>query len=232
MLHNTAKEFLLQAKRGNTALVIDGLYFAGWQAGQVFSFQDAFLYLSFFGASEKLVRSGLNDPLFQRQGRRSASYTLPSPEYVLNELKLHETPFRDELTGDAFASLAAYRKALHQRFLERAPGDYSRKLLSNRLGVSRITTLNYEAQINSAGEYKVYVEPQFSYTRITHKNIGSLPLQASPVKGCMWLEKHTAPNVIPQKAPLVRVVALEWIKAGHEVYLTKQLTNYYQIVAA
>ena len=232
MLHNTAREYLLQAKRGNTALVLDGLYFAGWQPGEIFSFQDAYEYLSFFGASEKLVRSGLNDPLFQRQGRRSASYTLPSPEYVLNELKLLETPFKDELTGDAFASLAAYRKELHQRFLERAPGDYSRKLLSDRLGVSRVTTLNYEAVINKAGKVKVYVEPQFSYTRITHKNIGSLPLQASPIKGCMWLEKHSAPNVIPQKAPLVRVVALDWIKAGHEVYLTKQLTNYYQIVAA
>lgn len=232
MLHNTAREFLLQSKRGNTALVIDGLLYAGWQPGEIFSFQDAYEYLSFFGASEKLVRSGLNDPLFKRVGRRSASYTLPSPEYVLNELKLLERPFKDELSGDAFASLAAYRKALHQRFLERAPGDYSRKLLSNRLGVSRITTMNYEAAINSAGDVRVYVEPQFSYTRITHKNIGSLPLQASPVKGSMWLEKHTAPNVIPQKAPLVRVVALEWIKAGHEVYLTKQLTNYYQIVAA
>jgi len=232
MLHNTSREYLLQAKRGNTALVIDGLLFAGWQPGEIFSYQDAYEYLSFFGASEKLIRSGLNDPLFQRQGRRSASYTLPSPEYVLSELKLLESPFKDELTGAAFASLAAYRRELHHRFLERAPGDYSRKLLSNRLGVSRITTLNYEAQINASGEFKVYVEPQFSYTRITHKNIGSLPLQASPTKGCMWLEKHTAPNVIPQKAPLVRVVALEWIKAGHEVYLTKQLTNYYQIVAA
>lgn len=232
MLHNTSREYLLQAKRGNTALVLDGLYFAGWQPGEIFSYQDAYEYLSFFGASEKLVRSGLNDPLFQRQGRRSASYTLPSPEYVLNELNLLETPFKDELTGEAFASLAAYRRELHQRFLERAPGDYSRKLLSDRLGVSRVTTLNYEAVINKAGKVKVYVEPQFSYTRITHKNIGSLPLQASPIKGCMWLEKHTAPNVIPQKAPLVRVVALEWIKAGHEVYLTKQLTNYYQIVAA
>lgn len=232
MLHNTSREYLLQAKRGNTALILDGLYFAGWQPGEIFSYQDAYEYLSFFGASEKLIRSGLNDPLFQRQGRRSASYTLPSPEYVLNELNLLETPFKDELTGEAFASLAAYRRELHQRFLERAPGDYSRKLLSDRLGVSRVTTLNYEAVINKAGKVKVYVEPQFSYTRITHKNIGSLPLQASPIKGCMWLEKHTAPNVIPQKAPLVRVVALEWIKAGHEVYLTKQLTNYYQIVAA
>jgi hypothetical protein len=232
MLHNTSREFLLQSKRGNTALVLDGLYFAGWQPGEIFSYQDAYEYLSFFGASQKLIRSGLNDPLFKRQGRRSASYTLPSPEYVLNELNLLETPFKDELTGDAFASLAAYRTQLHQRFLERAPDDYSRKLLSGRLGVSRVTTLNYEAAINSAGEVRVYVEPRFSYTRITHKNIGSLPLQASPVKGCMWLEKHTAPNVIPQKAPLVRVVALEWLKAGHEVYLTKQLTNYYQIVAA
>lgn len=232
MLHNTSREYLLQAKRGNTALVLDGLYFAGWQPGEIFSYQDAYEYLSFFGASEKLIRSGLDDPLFQRQGRRSASYTLPSPEYVLNELNLLETPFKDELTGEAFASLAAYRRELHQRFLERAPGDYSRKLLSDRLGVSRVTTLNYEAVINKAGKVKVYVEPQFSYTPITYKNIGSLPLQASPIKGCMWLEKHTAPNVIPQKAPLVRVVALEWIKAGHEVYLTKQLTNYYQVVAA
>lgn len=232
MLHNTSREFLLQSGRGNTALVIDGLLYAGWQPGEVFSYQDAFEYLSFFGASEKLVRSGLNDPLFKRVGRRSASYTLPSPEYVLDALKLLESPFKDELTGEAFASLAAYRRELHQRFLERAPNEYSRKLLSNRLGVSRITTLNYEAAINAAGKVKVYIEPRFSYTRITHKNIGSLPLQASPVKGCMWLEKHTAPNVIPQKAPLVRVVALEWIKAGHEVYLTKQLTNYYQIVAA
>jgi len=232
MLHNISKEFLLQAKRGNAALVIDGLYYAGWQAGEIFSFQDAYEALSPFGASQKLIRSGLNDPLFQRQRLRSASYTLPSPEYVLDELKLLENAFKDELSGDAFASLAAYRKALHQRFLERAPDEYSRKLLSGRLGVSRVTTLNYEAAINAAGKVKVYVEPQFSYTRITHKNIGSLPLQASPVKGCMWLEKHTAPNVIPQKAPLVRVVALEWLKAGHEVYLTKQLPNYYQIVAA
>lgn len=229
MLHNTSKEFLLQAKRGNTALVIDGLLFAGWQPGEVFSFQDAYEYLSFFGASDKLVRSGLNDPLFQRVGRRSALYTLPSPEYVLDALNLLETPFKDELQGDAFASLAAYRKALHQRFLERAPGDYSRKLLSKRLGVSRITTLNYETAINKAGKVTIYKEPQFSYTRITHQNIGALPLAASPVKGCMWLEKHTAPNVIPQKAPLVRYVALQWIKQGHEVYLTKQLTNYYQV---
>lgn len=232
MLHNTSREFLLQAKRGNTALVIDGLLFAGWQPGEIFSFDDAFEYLSFFGASQKLVRSGLNDPLFKRQGRRSASYTLPSPEYVLQALNLLETPFKDELTGDAFSNLAAYRRELHQRFLERAPGDYSRKLLSSRLGVSRITTLNYEAAINAAGEVRVYIEPQFSHTRITAKNIGSLPLKANPIKGCMWLEKHSAPNVTPQKAPLVRVVAMEWIKQGHEVYLTKQLTNYYQIVAA
>lgn len=232
MLHNTAREALLQTKRGNTALVIDALFFAGWQAGTVFTFDQAYLYLSFFGASQKLVRAGLNDPLLKRQGRRNAHYTLPSPEYVLDALKLLETPFRDKLEAEAFANLAAYRRALHESFLGRAPDRYSRKLLSQRLGVSRITTLNYEAAINRAGKVKVYVEPQFSYTRITHKNIGSLPLQASPVKGCMWLEKHTAPNVIPQKAPLVRVVALEWIKAGHDVYLTKQLTNYYQLTPA
>lgn len=232
MLHNTSREFLLQSKRGNTALVIDGLLFAGWQAGEVFSFADAYEYLSFFGASEKLIRSGLNDPLFKRVGRRSASYTLPSPEYVLQALGLLETPFKDELTGAAFANLTAYRRELHQLFLERAAGDYSRRLLSKRLGVSRITTLNYEAAINAAGSVRVHVVPQFSYTRITAKNINALPLKANPVKGSMWLEKHSAPNVIPQKAPLIRVKALEWIKQGHEVYLTKQLTNYYQIVAA
>lgn len=232
MLNNTVREFLLQVGRGNTSLVLDGLYYAGWSSGETFSYADAYEYLSFFGASETLIRSGLNDPLFQRVGRRSAVYTLPSPTDVLSELNLPQSTISDQLTGDAFASLAAYRRELHQRFLERRPDEYSRVLLARRLGVSRVTTLNYEAAINAAGKVKVLVVPQFTYTRITHKNIGALPLQASPVKGCMWIEKHSAPNVIPQKAPLVRVVALEWLKAGHEVYLTKQLPNYYSVVAA
>ena len=230
MLNNTVREFLLQVKRGNAALVLDGLYFSGWQAGENFSFDDAYEYLSFYGASRKLVRSGLNDPLFQRVGRRNARYTLPSPESVLSALQLHETPFKDQLTSSAFANLAAYRKELHQAFLGRADRDYSRKLLSQRLGVTRTTTIAYEKLINLEGKFRVQVEPQFSHALITYKNVGTIPLNSRATGGREWLEKHLLPNQEPQKAPLIRHKALEWLAQGHKVYRTKQLTNYYQLI--
>lgn len=233
MLNNTAREFLLQANRGNTAICIDGLYFAGWSAGEVFTFQQAYEYLSFFGASKKLVRAGLNDPLFKRVGRRSARYTLPSPQDVLSALNLQESPFMDVLEGSAFANLAAYRKALYVGFLARNEGSYSRQLLSSRLGVSRITTLNYEKFINAAGlDYKIYVEPQFQRLKITEKNVKYLPLTAPKEYKREWLEGHGAPNVKEIKTPLIQVCARKLLSKGLTVYQTTQLTNYYQIVPA
>ena len=231
MINNTAREILLQSKRGKTAFMIDALLFLGWPAGTVFSFQEAFDALSAFGTSDKLIRAGLNDPLFNRQGRRSATYTLPSPEQVMHALELQESPFKDELSAAAFKSMATYRQELYQLFLARAPGEYHRVLLAKRVGVTRVTTINYDNRINAAGQYRVYIEPRFSYSRITMKNIGALPLQKSAA-GRFWLEAHTAPNVIPQKAPCIMVKALEWIKQGKEVYLTKQLPNYYQLLPA
>lgn len=231
MLNNTARELLLQAKRGNTALLIDALYWAGWLAGQVFSYADAALECSSYGTSSKVIRSALNDPLFKRLGRRNALYTLPSPDDVLDMLQLHGCPFTDELEHNDFASLGSYRLALHKEILKNRPNEYSRKLLSGRLGVSRTTTLEYEKKINRAGEYRVYVEPQFSRTLITMRNIGRLPLHKSPVKSQFWLERPRLPNQAPEKAPLVYVQALKWIEAGYQVFLTKQLPNYYQLVA-
>lgn len=223
MLNNTAREALLQANRGKTALIIDALYYAGWTAGTVFNFALAALHLEPFATPAKIIRAGLNDPLFGRQGRRSASYTLPSAGQVLQALGLPESRHSDVLSGVDFKNLSTYRMALYAALIARKPGEYSRQLLADRLGISRTTTLNYDKKTD------IQVTPNYSYTRITEANLHALPIMPNKKIGNMWLEGHGAPNIKPKLAPICRPVARTWLNSGKEVYLTRQLVNTYTV---
>lgn len=231
-LPNAIREQLLSLGRGTAALVLDACYFVGIKPGTRFTYNELWAQLEKLEMSSRMVRETLKDPIFIKsgihrpeRGRPSQIYALPSVSDAAERsgLGFHYKSPSDRLSPDAFKSLRAYRLELHYRLIEREPGQYSRALLSERLGVSKRTTRSYDKAL------KLQVTPRTEIEEITLKYVGSVPVERPP-KGkprFQWLES-TKDNVIV-RGPLVRGLAVKWLAEGRPVWRVQQTTNHYAI---
>jgi hypothetical protein len=81
----------------------------------------------------------------KKPGRPPISYVMPSIEELSRLLRLDVVAGSgDTLTPEDLRSPAAYRAALHNALIRRAPGRYSRDWLSRRLGISADSCRRYE----------------------------------------------------------------------------------------
>jgi hypothetical protein len=129
---------------------------------------------------------------------------------------------RDTLPVTAFKSLKNYRLALHNALIKRRPGKYTRGLLAHRLGVCKQTTRNYDKECGHK------IEEQLTRTPLTATEIDNLPAIKTALKRRRaWLGKIDQDGFIEAYAPMVKGVALRWIKQGFKVALLEQTANLY-----
>jgi len=223
LLHNTTREALLQTRAGYTALVADALYSIGFQPYHEFRLDEAITALTALKTSRKVIALGLNHELFSPRGRRYRVYTMPAPSTARKIVGAADLSIRDELPDSAYASLPDYRRALHHALIKRKPGLYKRYLLARRLGVCKRTTANYDRIIGHK------VEAQFLSRPITAGDIDAMPtVKIKGGKKQRWLVLVDQDGWIEKEAPLVKAIALKWLKDGGRVEVKEQIANYYQ----
>ena len=84
------------------------------------------------------------------RGRKKQMVVMPSIDELCKRLGITgaNVTSGDILPESALASPRAYRQALHTALIKRAPGQYSRKWQSERLGVSKDSLRRYEKRAN------------------------------------------------------------------------------------
>ncbi|MBL8160861.1 MAG: hypothetical protein JNJ61_02675 [Anaerolineae bacterium] len=127
----------------------------------------------------------------------------------------------DALRHSDLLSAAAYRRALHRALVQRRPGQYPRRWLARRLGVSEWTLRRYE-QI--AG---ISTRPMYAMQ----------PLRALKVDELLTDDVHDPPHGVfledeqGKRYPPLRTVALKLIGQGGTPRLMRQEPSYYSFGA-
>lgn len=226
MLYNSTRETLLQEQSGYTALVADALYSVGFEAGQEFSAADALNALKPLQTPPKVIRNGLYHYIFRRRGRRNMVFTMPEPNEARKAVSASILKIRDNLPSSAFKSLKAYRMALHGALIKRRPAKYTRGLLARRLGVSKQTTRNYDAELGHT------VTPDYIISPLLPSDLDALPTHKIKVgKRRRWIAYDDVTGFMEKNAPPVKAIALKWINEGKKVYIYEQSSNFYKAAA-
>lgn len=226
MLYNSTRERLLQLGWGYTALIADALYFLGFTPLQQFTAQEAILIAAPLGINAKIVRVGLNNAIFKVRGRRNQVFTMPDPNEARKATGASVLKIRDNLPASAFKSLKNYRQALHHALIVRRPGQYTRGLLARRLKVCKQTTRNYDRACGHK------VTEQHRRTPLLPHDLDAMP--TAKIKGGKrkrWLGKLDDQGFVDKFAPMVKAIALQWLKGGHEVVILEQMASDYQPAA-
>jgi len=108
-------------------------------------------------------------------GRKQHHFVMPSNHQLCQILEVDGSVI-DPLTLDDLRSAKATRQAAHREKIKRAPGRYSVRLLSGRLGVSPMTLRRYNRQIDD-----LHVAPTFTSKPVTWGTLNVLPPEA-------WIE--------------------------------------------
>jgi hypothetical protein len=138
---------------------------------------------------------------------------MPSIEHLCTLLDVQDKG-SDRLVMDDLRSPAAYRAALHAAFVRRAPGQYSRQWLADRLGVSRDSCRRYERRRN------IHVQSAYQTWDVTHENADGL-LPEYPEPGC-FLEDERG-----KRYPPLPVLARMLLGHGRKVVFRMQRSNHY-----
>lgn len=120
----------------------------------------------------------------------------------------------DPLTRDDLRSAHQTRMALHRELIKRRPGEYSRRWLANRLGVSRrtINTYNHQIPIHTRPTYH---ESSLSWTTIDNL-LGDEALAGAFIETLMG-----------KKYPALRSIAAHLLAKGTYIRLKQRASNLY-----
>lgn len=227
-LPNSVREAMLQAGLGKTALLLDALRARFYDDGKQFTvkeieqdFWDHGLQLT-----DALIRDALKCDVFRTTlrataGRSVVVYEMPTLKALVERFANGFWSVTDELLFDDLQSLRAYREGLHRALIQRRPGIYSRKFLSQRLGVGKRTTRNYDKRQGIKVDYRELENGEFMF----YDNWQQFIDDATP--GQNWLRIYK-PDGSYMDAPLRHGIVLKWFhKAGHQVRMVTQLANRY-----
>lgn len=247
-LPNAVREALLQRQKGCLARVLDALLMVGVRVGEWMSASRVMQLLQGVGIGRNtiyqalqvadvftpqpphadadtqaenhtkqcLFGSGTNRGQNQR-GRPSAYFQMPSLERLCLWLGVQNRG-GDQLTVADVRTATAYRRALYQAHIKRAPGAYTRHWQSQRLGVSPRTCRRYDRQCG----IKVY--PRYHETPIIWDNIDSA-LSDEPLMGRFLMDQTG------RRYPEDRMLAKRLLALGRRLSLMVQGANYYQVEA-
>jgi hypothetical protein len=256
-LGNPVREALLGRGLDACARVLDGLFLAGSQPGDILTEREMCERVAALGIGRRSVMNALNAalsdgaPVFAQPlctprsaagaaaqtgeqinscemsrgakrvktpGRPPRSYVLPSSEALAARLGVKHLK-GDPLRPSDLSSAAAYRRALHRTLLGRRPGQYPRRWLAGRLGVSEWTLRRYE---QDAG---IQARPMFAMQPLRAQKVEALLNDDVSDQGWgVFLEDDMG-----RRYPPLRSVALKLIGKGVTPRLMRQEPNYYSL---
>lgn len=244
-LPNTVREALLQRKNGFVARVLDGLFLAGARIGewlsiphvvkllggvigrntiyQALRMADIFNPQTPDAGADKSAENNIKQCLFDsgtnavqnRRGRPSLYFQVPSFERLCTWLGV-ENRGSDPLTLDDVRTSTAYRRALYQAHIKRAPGAYTRTWQSQRLGVCQRTCRRYDRPCG------IRVYPCYHETPILWDTLETA-ISDEPIGGRFIMDETG------QRYPENRKLAQRLLGMGRRLSLMAQGANYYQV---
>jgi hypothetical protein len=150
------------------------------------------------------------------RGRPPQEYRIPSPEEIGSTLKITATHRHyDPITLEGLRNDRRYRAEVMSARPSRRPGCYSRRELSEPLGLTPRTARRYD---ELAG---LEVTPRFEETPLTTTDLMFLPTKRENFY--TWLKTESGKTFTPTQDGGARA-----LKTGETVYLVKRLTNHYQ----
>jgi hypothetical protein len=247
-LPNAVREVLLQRQEGFLARVLDGLLMAGIRIGEWFSASRIVQVLGHLGIgrntvyqalqvseiftpqtpqanADRSVQNNIKQCLFDsgtnqgqnQRGRPSAYFQMPSLAHLCSWLGV-QNKGGDLLTVADVRTSTAYRRALYQAHIKRAPGAYTRQWQSQRLGISARTCRRYDRQCG----IKVY--PRYHETPILWSNLETA-VSDEPMMGRFMMDQTG------RRYPENRMLAKRLLGMGRRLSLMVQGANYYQAEA-
>lgn len=152
------------------------------------------------------------------RGRPPVQFIMPDNGALYRALGVRPSG-ADPLPADSLASPRQYRAALHRALIARRPGRYSRRWLSERLGVSVWTSRRYD---RLGG---VLATPTYAEQPIFWGNLALVPPEADPNgPDGTFLVDMTGKRYPPLQAIAVRLLA-----RGQRVSLLRQGWNAYTL---
>jgi hypothetical protein len=121
----------------------------------------------------------------------------------------------DPLQPEDLASAKKTRQANHRELIRRRPGQYYRRWLSKRLGVSSRTTQRYDSQLH------IHVRPMFQRQPITWDTLNRIPDE--PVPGMFLMDDSG------RRYPAKRDIAVHLLPGVWALYLMRQEANFYSL---
>lgn len=230
-LPNALRERLLQLGLGESALILDALIYAGAKQHRAYTLRQLvdLLRKSGFQMSEGLIYRGLQAYFFPKDwlvkgvGHPIKRYYMPFIQKLLDTYALGKPLLSDNFHAGDFDSLTLYRRALHRELIARRPREYSRKFLSQRLGVSERTTWNYDRAVG------IQVEQRFKRQKIYYQVWGWEGDIRAAKPGKQWLEAFYWRTEETKRIP-ANIHAARWARQhGAELTLVTQQTNHYSI---
>ncbi len=146
-------------------------------------------------------------------GRPATYYQMPSNADLCRLLRVPMTT-SDHLQPDDIASARKTRMGLHRELIKRRPGQYPRRWLARRLGITKRTLDAYNRQI------PIHRRIMYLETRITWKTIEQLPFD-EPLSGA-FLESDYG-----KKYPALRTIAARLLAEGKGICLKQQTASFY-----
>ena len=149
----------------------------------------------------------------KKRGIQSRRFKMPTINDLCRMLGVKSSG-SDVLTRDDLMSAHQTRMALHRELIKRRPGEYSRRWLANRLGVTRRTLDTYNRLIPIRTR-ATYHETALSWTSID-------PLLTDEILAGAFIETLTG-----KKYPALRAVAARLLAKGTYIRLKQRASNLY-----
>jgi len=206
------REALVKAGRTSSARVIDAMYSLGFEAGQQYEFshvnklladllssstlrlaisedckESSFcLFLpTLYSLQQSTIEKTSKNSAKKREGRPSKLFTLPTPAQIAEILGVRIGLHYATMPAEALKDRRLYRAEVYASLPRRKAGSYARKVLTERIGVTARTALEYD---RLAG---LKVTQQFKRELLTAEDIASLPESLSDIdkiRRRKWLE--------------------------------------------
>ena len=190
------REALVKAGKTSEARAIEALYSIGFMPGDTFEIAEAGKQLKDLISSvtlRKAINKDCGDSSFclffptlltlqqstmektvqnsakKREGRPSKSYILPAPSQIAEILGVRIGSHYAKMPAEALKDRKTYRAEVYASLPRRKAGQYARKVLTDRIGVTARTAQDYDRLAN------LKVTQRFSRELLTAEKIAELP---------------------------------------------------------
>lgn len=226
-LPNVTRDELTKQKRVNFALLVDSLIHNQQDGGRFTA--DELQIIT--GLSVHTIRIALDDELItctekttSKRGRPTKIYTIPTCDNIRVTVTPGQYGMSDKLPAWAYESITNYRKARYYMLIARGSKyianravQYSRKLLTQIIGVSKSTLIRYEDMLNMT------IIRNIQQTQVTRQSLRYMPVGQTGA----WIEIKK--EGIWRRYPAMWSLAKKALEAGLEIFLYQWLPNEYSL---